>query len=87
MNTPTKTPHHYHYGAGLHGYLYQDGPYMAETLKEAVDALADSYGLGRTRKAELKRNLSLELNLKRDGNEYCEIIECYETDCDGEDFD
>ena len=85
MDTQT-TKLHYHYGAGLHGYLYQDGPYYSQTLQEAVDALADSYGLGRTRKATLKRNHSLELNLDRDGNEYCEIQECSDN-CSAEDYE
>ncbi len=37
---------HYHYGAGLHGYLYQDGPHWAETYEDAVQALTSWYSLG-----------------------------------------
>ena len=75
---------HYHYGAGLHGYLYQDGPYTAETYDDAVTALVESYDLGRNRAASLARYGYLELNLDRDGNEYCEITDCNDETCDRE---
>ena len=78
-------PDHYHYGAGLHGYLYQDGPHTTETYLDAVESLASSYDLGRRRAKQLAENGYLELSLKRDGNEYCEITECTERDCTGED--
>ena len=67
---------HYHYGAGLHGYLYQDGPHTADTREAAINALAESYELGAKRKRTLARDGYLELKLSRDGNEYCEIIAC-----------
>lgn len=72
-------PRHYVYGSGEHGYLYDNGPQCAETLKDAVESLARTFNLGRTRKAQLKRGLYLELNPRRDGADYCEITEC---DCD-----
>lgn len=61
--------------AGLHGYL----PNYCEAFRSrdhAVSSLADTHELGRKRRADLKRDGTLELNLKRDGNEYCEIAEC-----------
>jgi hypothetical protein len=60
--------------AGLHGYLSQYTSFCL-TYQEAVDNLAEVHELGRDRKRELKRNGFLELNLRRDGNEYCEIVE------------
>lgn len=60
-------------GAGLHGYLYQEGPEYFGSLEAAVDHFADAYYLGRGRRARLKRDRSLELDLDRDGNEYIEI--------------
>ena len=78
---------HYHYGAGLHGYLYQDGPHYADTFGEAAEALAESYSLGRDRKRRLRRDGYIELALRRDGNEYCEIAECADPACKPEDFD
>ena len=61
--------------AGLHGYL----PQMCEVYDDherAVEGLAQIHDLGKRRTAELRRNDYLELNLRRDGNEYCEIEEC-----------
>ena len=46
---------HYHYGAGLHGYLYQDGPHWAETREDAVQALTSDYSLGTLRKRHLRQ--------------------------------
>ncbi len=66
---------HYIGGAGLHGCLYQTcGVY--ENYEDAVEGLASIHELGKNRKAQLKKDGYLELNLKRDGNEYCEITEC-----------
>jgi len=62
---------HYLALAGLHGCMCQ--------YSSAVDDLAQLHDLGRDRKRKLKRTGYLELNLHRDGNEYCEITEC---DCD-----
>lgn len=47
MNTPTTK--HYHYGSGEHGCLYDNGPHYAETYKDAVESLAFTFELGRTR--------------------------------------
>jgi len=66
---------HYIAMAGLHGYLPQLVE-LCETREEAVDALAQVHELGRDRRRALKRNGYLELNLRRDGNEYAEIEEC-----------
>lgn len=66
---------HYIAMAGLHGCIpnFCDS---YESVSDAVESLAQIHDLGRRRKAELKRNLYLELNLQRDGNAYCEIQEC-----------
>lgn len=81
---------HYIAMAGLHGCI----PASCEaypTLDEAVDDLTSLHELGRNRKRELKRNLCLELNLQRDGNEYCEIEECNcdepEIHCDSGEYE
>ncbi len=72
---PAPKQPHYIAMAGLPGCLSQ---YCAthDTYQAAVDDLAQVHELGRSRKAQLKRDGSLELNLYRDGNEYCEIIKC-----------
>lgn len=77
---------HFHYGSGMHGCLYDNGPYYAETLQDAVEGLAFTFDLGRTRKAQLKKYRSLELNNARDGAEYCEITECND-DCNPDDYE
>jgi hypothetical protein len=71
---PTRT--HYIYGSGEYGCLYDDGPHYAESLQDAVSALAETFDLSHRRQAELKRNRSLDLNPRRDGASYCEISEC-----------
>lgn len=67
---------HYVYGSGTHGCLYDYGPNVALTPKDAVESLAQVFELGKVRKARLARELYLELNHRRDGAEYCEISEC-----------
>lgn len=66
---------HYIAMAGLHGYLPQ---YCAshENYNDAVDDLANLHELGKNRTHELRKNGCIELNVKRDGNEYAEITEC-----------
>ena len=66
---------HYIATAGLHGCLPN---YCAshDDYESAVDDLASLHELGKTRTATLRRTGSLELNIHRDGNEYCEITEC-----------
>lgn len=75
-----KHPRQVHYIAmgGLHGYLPSHCD-VYDTWQEAVTALVDQYELGKKRSRVLARDLSLELNSKRDGNEYVEIVEC---DCE-----
>ena len=70
-----KPQKHYIVMAGLHGCL-PNYCGSCETLQDAVEDLAQLSDLGRTRKATLKRDRYLELNMDRDGNEYCEIITC-----------
>ena len=76
---------HFHYGSGEHGCLYDNGPFYAKTVQEAVDALAETFSLGRSRKAELKLNHSLEPRPHKDGAEYCDVVECAE-DCNEDDY-
>lgn len=61
--------------AGLHGCMPQSC-HAHDNYDSAVWDLAFLHELGRNRTRELKRSGSLELNLGRDGNEYCEIVEC-----------
>jgi hypothetical protein len=75
MNMLPRVPLHYIYGSGEHGCLYDSGPHYAETLQDAVEGLAQTFELGRTRKARLKKNLYLELSTA-DGAAYCEITPC-----------
>lgn len=67
---------HYIYGSGEYGCLYDNGPFLTFDLDSAVESLAGTFDLGRTRKARLKRDMSLELNPAKDGADYCEIQEC-----------
>jgi len=69
------TPVHYICGSGEHGCLY-DSCFVARSLSDAVDALAETFSLGRTRKARLKHDRHLELRPNRDGAAYCEITSC-----------
>ena len=71
---------HYIAMSGEHGCL-PDHCQCYDTLRDAVDALADLFELGRRRQAELGRSRSLELG-RGCGAEYCEIMEC---DCDNPD--
>lgn len=66
---------HYIAMGGLHGYLPAHCD-VYDTEEEAVTALVDQYELGKKRARVLARDGYLELNLKRDGNEYIEINEC-----------
>ena len=65
---------HYVYGSGEHGCLY-DNCGATETFQDAVDSLAETFELGRTRKSRLLANRYLELR-PADGAAYCEISEC-----------
>ena len=66
---------HYIGCAGLHECM---SAYCAsyENYADAVADLAQLHELGKGRTRELAKNGYLELNLHKDGNEYCEIIEC-----------
>jgi hypothetical protein len=75
---------HFHAIAGMHGYLPNSND-VCESYSQAVESLVFLHELGRKRAAVLKRDGYLELNLRRDGNEYCEVSECQEEDCE-EDF-
>jgi hypothetical protein len=66
---------HYIGGSGEYGCRY-DSCGVYRTLQDAINGLADTFNLGRTRKAELKRSRHLDLNPGRDGADYCEIQHC-----------
>ena len=70
----TLTRKHFIYGSGEHGCLY-DNCGATETFQDAVDSLAETFELGRTRKSRLLANRYLELR-PADGAAYCEISEC-----------
>ena len=77
VNLLPKSPASHWVGiAGLHGYLPATcGSY--DTYDNACEGLADIHELGRNRRRELRRDGFLELNIRRDGNEYIEITECH----------
>jgi hypothetical protein len=66
---------HYIGGSGEYGCLY-DSCGVYHTLNDAVDGFADTFSLGHTRKANLKKYRHLDLNPRRDGADYCEITVC-----------
>lgn len=71
---------HYHALAGLYkGIPNYVGDH--QTFEDAVEDLVALYKLGSHRAGFLRREDYLDLILERDGNEYCEVVECYETDC------
>lgn len=59
--------------SGMHGCLPNDTG-TATSYDDAVDYAVSLFSLGRDRKAQLKKNSTLELNLKRDFAEYVEIV-------------
>jgi hypothetical protein len=61
--------------AGLHGCIPQVCD-VYDTQDQAAGGLASIHELGARRERELRNSCYLELNLQRDGNEYCEIIHC-----------
>lgn len=67
--------------AGLHGYMPNCSE-VYDSYLAAVESMALLHELGRRRRAQLRRDGYLELNLHRDGNEYIEIVEgnSYEPD-------
>ena len=66
---------HYIAMAGIEGCLTSYcGVHL--TYEDAVEDLATLHGLGRKRRKELNKFGFLPLNLDKDGNECCEIIEC-----------
>ena len=73
---------HYIGMAGLHGCLPQTCA-TYDTLANAAEGLGFIHELGKGRILQLKREMYLELKLKRDGNECAEIVEC---DCDTPDI-
>lgn len=70
-----ETKYHYVAIAGLHGCM-PNACEAHETYNSAVDSMAELHELGKKRKAELKSDGYIELNLGRDGNEYAEITPC-----------
>jgi hypothetical protein len=68
-------PQHWIAGSGEYGCLY-DSCAVYHSKDDAVNGLAETFSLGRTRKAALKRDRTLALNPQRDGAGYCEISAC-----------
>ncbi len=66
---------HYIGMAGLHGCMPQTCD-VYESQEAAAESLASIHDLGKRRTRELKRDGYIELNLRRDGNEYAEITSC-----------
>lgn len=82
--------HHYCYGSGMPGCLYDNGPNFSPTLRGAIDSLvwlfAESGSESDLSKAEVKR---MRRNLRVDGIHYFEHPEtagavfCEVTRCNG----
>jgi hypothetical protein len=70
---------HYHAMSGSHGCM-PDNNEVHATADSALDSLCSLFELSRRRRAELKRNWSIDLK-PGDGAEYAEITECDEPDC------
>jgi hypothetical protein len=71
---------HYHAINGDHGYM-PDNVETFTSYRAACDSLISLFEIARTRKAgELRRTGSVELGPDY-GAEYCEVVECYEDDC------
>ena len=68
---------HYHALAGMHGCLPNYSATHA-SYDGAVDDLAFLHCLGRDR----RRDGSIELSSLKDGNEYAQVIECTEPECE-----
>lgn len=76
---------HYVYGSGMKGYLFDNGPHVAETLEDAIDGLVQTFTGGdpeisedeekRMRKALLEDGYYEFDNPREIGAEYCEITE------------
>ena len=74
---------HYHALAGIHGCMPNSND-VCESYDQAVDSLAELHELGRDRTRELRRDGTIELSMRRDGNEYAEVSECQEPDCESD---
>jgi hypothetical protein len=72
---------HFHAIAGMHGYLPNLNE-VHESIDEACDSITSVHELGRRRDKKLREDLYIELNLRRDGNEYAEVTACDEEDCE-----
>jgi hypothetical protein len=62
-------------GAGLHGYLYQDGPNFFTDEESAVQYLVEAYELTEDQEADLRETGYVALDPDVHGNEYAEIQE------------
>lgn len=61
--------------AGLHGYL-PSYLTVGETRTSVAEDLAQIHELSDYKMRQLRKDWYLELDLNKDGNEYCEISEC-----------
>lgn len=73
-----KRKKHYIGMAGLHGYIPQTCD-VYETIGDAAQSLGDLHELSKNKIRLLCRDMYIELDLHKHGNEYCEIVEC---ECD-----
>ena len=75
-------PKHYIAMAGLCGYLpnYTSGPHQYKG--QAAGDLASLHDMSERAYKRLRRDMYIELDLAKQGNEYCEIVEC---ECDDPD--
>ena len=69
---------HYIACGGLHGCICTHSQ-AYDDYSDAVNDLANTYDLQKAEVERLAEEGYIYLSLQRDGNEYCEIIEC---DCE-----
>lgn len=75
------TKKHFIAMAGLYGYLPN---YSAchETKTAAAEDLASMHDMSERAMFRLRHEMYIDLDLQRDGNEYCEIVVCQCDDAD-----
>lgn len=70
--------HHYVYGSGMHGCLYDNGPHAADTKVQAITALLETFAdLPETEldamSTDLARSGYHAFNNSEAGADYCEV--------------
>jgi hypothetical protein len=73
--------HHYTYGSGQYGCLYDSGPHIADTKEQAIEALLETFSdLAESELDAMSKHLASSCYHKFDNSEvragadYCEIV-------------